>query len=97
METHHLEEQPLDLVLSQHPEHETTLSDLQGRRCCSWPAIVFHLTIIGLAVVENVLPVIEVSPSRRTRSVKTQEAERGLEGVQKKKGFVRYTEVQLPW
>lgn len=72
METHHLEARPLDLALSQHPEHETTLSDLQGRRCCSWPAIVAHLTIIGLAVVEKVLPVIEVSLSRRRGSAKTQ-------------------------
>lgn len=43
-----------DLVLSQHSEHETTFTDLQGRRCCSWLAIVFHLTIIGLVVVEKV-------------------------------------------
>lgn len=70
METHHLEARPLDLVLSQHPEHETTLSDLQGRRCCSWPAIASHLTIIGLVVVEKVLSVIEVSLSRRRRSAK---------------------------
>lgn len=47
-----------------------TLSDLQGRRCCSWPAIASHLTIIGPAVVEKVLSVIEVSLSRRRRSAK---------------------------
>lgn len=79
METHHLEVRPLDLVLSQHPEHETTLSDLQGRRCCSRPAIASHLTIIGLAVVEKVLPVIEVSLSRRRRSAKPSRR-RGREG-----------------
>lgn len=70
METHHLEARPFDLALSQHPEHETTLSDLQGRRCCSWLAIASHLTIIGLAVVEKVLRVIEVSLSTRRRSAK---------------------------
>lgn len=70
METHHLQARPLDLVLSQHPEHETKLSDLQGRRCCSWPAIASHLTIIGFALVEKVLLVIEVSLSRRRRSAK---------------------------
>lgn len=93
METHHLEARPLDLVLSQHPEHETTLSDLQGRRCCSRPAIASHLTIIGLAVVGEVLLVIEVSLSRRRRSAKTGRAERPR-GAQK--GFVRYTEARLP-
>lgn len=79
METHHLEVRPLDLVLSQHPEHETTLSDLQGRRCCSWLAAASHLTIIGLAVVEKVLRVIEVSLSSRRRSVKPSRR-RGWEG-----------------
>lgn len=70
METHHLEARPPDPGLSQHPEHETTLTDLQGRRCRSRPAIASHLTIIGLAVVEKVLVVIEVSLSRRRRSAK---------------------------
>ena len=41
------------------------------RRCRSRPAIASHLTIIGLAVVEKVLSVIEVSLSRRRRSAKT--------------------------
>lgn len=69
VETHHLEARPPDLVLSQHPEHETTLSDLQGRRCRSWPAIASHLTIIGLVVVEKkkCCRLIEVSLSRRQK------------------------------
>lgn len=60
----------------------STLSDLQGRRCCSWPATESHLTIIGFGVLEKVLLVIEVSPSRRRRSAKPG-GRRGPRGAQK--------------
>lgn len=38
---------PPDLVLSQHPEQETTLVDLQGGDAVPGPATAPHLTIIG--------------------------------------------------
>lgn len=85
----------LDLVLSQHPEHETTLADLQGRRCCSLPATASHLTIIGRAVVEKVLLVIEFSLREKEKIRLNPRRRRGPTGAQR--GFVRYTEERAPW
>lgn len=79
METHHLEARPLDLVLSQHPEHALRFT---GGRCCSWPATESHLTIIGFRVVEKVLLVIEVSLSRGRWSAKPGRR-RGREGCKR--------------
>lgn len=85
----------LDLVLSQHPEHETTFTDLQGRRCCSLPATASHLTIIGRAVVEKVLLVIEFSLREKEKIRINPRRRRGPTGAQR--SFVRYTEERAPW
>lgn len=74
----------------------------RGGDACSRPATASHLTIIGRALVEKVLRVIEVSPEpKRRRSAKPRqeekEAERGpRKKKKKKKSFVRYTEVRSP-
>ena len=63
---------PFDLVLSQHPEHETTRSDLQGRRCGSRAGRSGSLDHNRASWwFEKVLPVIEVSLSRRRTSAHT--------------------------
>lgn len=61
---------PPDLVLSQHPEQETTLADLQGGDAvpgCSQLAAAPAVTIIGPGWVEKAALVIESPPPPRAR------------------------------
>lgn len=61
----------------------------RGGDACSRPATASHLTIIGRALVEKVLRVIEVSPEpKRRRSAKPRQEEKEAErGPRKKKKF----------
>lgn len=97
METHHLEARPLDLVLSQHREHEAALSDLQGKEM-PFPARgggpVDHNR--PLRWLKECCWLIEVPLSRRRRDLLNpvgREAEAGGRGCG---GVMRCKQVRSP-